>query len=256
MITKAVILAAGEGKRLMPLTLAMPKEMIRVGVKPVIEHVIEVLKAGSIWEILIVVGRKKEAIMDYLGSGRRLGVEIYYRIQEEPKGTADAVYYCKDFIDSEDFVVVYGDNYFKPYEAMKQFIQFHSKSNADATLVLHPVDNPRRYGIVKVDDDGKVLAMKEKPSLKEARKYVSNGQFLSIAGLLILNHKIFDYIEKTKSGVSGEVWLTDSLELMRRDECQISGYVFEGRRYDIGTFESLLEADRMEQSEVSGRPGD
>jgi len=68
LIRKAVVLAAGKGTRLMPLTLAMPKEMIRVGVKPVIEHAIEVLKAGGIRDILVVVGRKKEAIMDYLGS--------------------------------------------------------------------------------------------------------------------------------------------------------------------------------------------
>ena len=88
MIKKAVVLAAGKGTRLMPLTLAMPKEMIRVGTKPVIEHAIEVLKAGGIRDVLIIVGRKKEAIMDYLGSGERLGVNIYYRIQEEPKGSA------------------------------------------------------------------------------------------------------------------------------------------------------------------------
>jgi len=71
-IKKAIVLAAGKGTRLMPLTLAVPKEMIRVGIKPVIEHAIEVLKAGGIEDILIIVGRKKEAIMDYLGSGERL----------------------------------------------------------------------------------------------------------------------------------------------------------------------------------------
>lgn len=247
MIKKAVVLAAGRGTRLMPLTLAMPKEMIRVGIKPVIEHAIEVLKAGGIKDILIIVGRKKEAIMDYLGSGERLGVNIYYRIQDEPKGSAHAVYYGKDFVDSEDFVVMYGDNYLKPYDAMKDVVKFHENREADATLVLHLVKDPRRFGVVKIDERGKVLGMIEKPSLAEAKSYRINDVYLNIAGLLILKSTIFDYIEKTKPGRDGEIWLTDSVELMRRDGYEIFGFVFSGTRYDIGTFESLREADRMEQ---------
>jgi len=247
LIRKAVVLAAGKGTRLMPLTLAMPKEMIRVGVKPVIEHAIEVLKAGGIRDILIIVGRKKEAIMDYLGSGERFGVNIYYRIQDEPKGSAHAVYYGRDFIGSEDSVVMYGDNYLKPYEVMKDIVKFHENRKADATLVLHPVKDPRRFGVVKIDERGKVLGIIEKPSLKEAKAYRVNDVYLNIAGLLILKSKIFDYIEKTKPGIADEIWLTDSVELMRRDGYEILGYTFSGTRYDIGTFESLKEADRIEQ---------
>ena len=141
MIKKAIILAAGKGTRLLPLTLGIPKEMIRVGTKPVIEYTIEVLKAGGIKEILIIVGRNKEAIMNYLGSGKRLGVDIYYRIQEEPKGSVHAVYLGKDFIGSEDFVVIYGDNYFKPFNAINNVLKIHKDNNADCTLLLHLVKN-------------------------------------------------------------------------------------------------------------------
>jgi len=248
-IKKAIVLAAGKGTRLMPLTLAVPKEMIRVGIRPVIEHAIEVLKAGGIEDILIIVGRKKEAIMDYLGSGERLGVNIYYRIQDEPKGTAHAVYYGKDFIGSEDFVVMYGDNYFKPYDAMKDIVKFHESRKADATLVLHPVKDPRRFGIVKINEKGEVLYMIEKPSLEEAKSCKLNGVYLNIAGLLILKSVIFDYIKKTKPGTNDEIWLTDSVKLLRRDGYKILGFVFSGRRYDIGTFESLKKADMVEQAE-------
>ena len=249
LIKKAVVLAAGKGTRLMPLTLAMPKEMIRVGVKPVIEHAIEVLKAGGIRDILIIVGRKKEAIMDYLGSGERLGVNIYYRIQEDPKGPAHAVYYGRDFVGSEDFVVMYGDNYLKPYEAIKDIIKFHENKKADATLVLHSVEDPQRFGIAKIDNEGKVLGIIEKPSLEEAKSYRNNDVYHNIAGLLILKHTIFAYIEKTKPGKGNEFWLTDSVELMRSDGHRIFGFVFDGTRYDIGTFESLREADKMENLE-------
>jgi len=247
LIRKAIILAAGKGTRLIPLTLAMPKEMLRVGVKPVIEHAIEVLKAGDISDILIIVGRKKEAIMDYLGSGERLGVNIYYRIQEEPKGSAHAVYYGKDFIGSEDFVVMYGDNYFKPYDTIKDVIKFHVNRNADATLLLHPVKNPSRFGIVKINERNEVLGIIEKPTLEKAKSYRTNGSYLTIAGLLLLKEEIFNFIENTKPGINDEIWLTDSVELMRKNGYRTYGYLFRGMRYDIGTFDSLKEADKMEQ---------
>ena len=249
MIRKAIILAAGKGTRLIPLTLAMPKEMIRVGVKPVIEHAIEVLKAGGITDLLIIVGRKKEAIMDYLGSGERLGVDIYYRIQEEPKGSAHAVYYGKDFVGSEDFVVMYGDNYFKPHNVIKDVITLHETKNADATLLLHPVKDPRRFGIVKLGENSEVLGVFEKPTLEQARLYKTNHDYLTIAGLLVLKKTIFDFIPNTETGLNDEVWLTDAVKLMMKNGGKICGHLFSGMRYDIGTFESLKEADKMEQME-------
>lgn len=247
MIKKAVILAAGKGTRLRPLTLAIPKEMIRVGTKPVIEHAINVLRAGGIKEILVVVGRKKEAILDYLGSGERLGVDISYKIQEELKGTAHAVYEGKDFVGNEDFVVIYGDNYLKPYEVMKDIVKFHEEKGADATLVLHPVKDPRRFGVVKIGADNKVLGIIEKPTLEEAEPYKTGDDYLNIAGLLVLKPIIFDFIERTKPGKNNETWLTDSIELMRKNG-QVQAFLFKGARYDIGTFESLMEADRLEQA--------
>ena len=247
MIKKGIVLAAGKGTRLMPLTRAIPKEMLRVGLKPTIEHVIEVLKAGGITEILVIVGRKKESIIDHLGSGEQLGVNIYYRVQEEPKGTAHAVLQGRAFIGNEDFVVMYGDNYFKPYDAMEEILNFHVSKKPDATLVLHPVNDPSRFGIVKIDEIGNVLGMIEKPTIKEAESYKINGKYLNIAGLIILNNCIFNYIEKTEPGSNNEIWLTDSIELMRKDKKKILGCIFNGIRYDVGTFESLLIADKQEQ---------
>jgi len=252
MIKKGIVLAAGKGTRLRPLTLAIPKEMIRVGAKPVIEHAINVLKAGGVREILVVVGRKKEAIMDYLGSGERLGVDIYYKVQEEPKGTAHAVYQGRDFVGDEDFAVIYGDNYLKPYEVMGEIVKFHEEKGADATLVLHPVKDPRRFGIVKIDADDRVLGIIEKPTLEEAEPYKVGDGYLSIAGLLVLKPRVFDYIEKTKPGKNNEIWLTDSVELMRANKHKICAFQFRGTRYDIGTFESLKEADKLEQMEGKG----
>lgn len=249
MIRKAIVLAAGKGSRLLPLTLAVPKEMIRVGVKPVIEHVIEVLKAGGIKEILVIVGRNKDAIMNYLGSGERLGVEMYYRIQEKPKGSAIATYLGREFVGSEDFVLAYGDTYFKPYDAIKDVLRVHSEVRACITLQLHSVDDPTRFGIVKIDEKGRIFGIVEKPSIEIAEAYRSDKGFLSIGGLLVLKPEIFDAILQTKKGVNGEVWLTDSVEYLRTNGKKVYGCKVSGSRYDIGTFESLKEADRLEQKE-------
>jgi glucose-1-phosphate thymidylyltransferase len=246
MIRKAIVLAAGKGTRLMPMTLAIPKEMIRIGTKPAIEHAINVLKAGGVQELLIIVGRRKEAIMDYLGSGKRLGVDIYYRIQEEPKGTADAVSCGRVFLTNGDFAVIYGDNYIKPPEIMKEIVEFHEGRKADATIVLHHVKDPTRFGIVKVDSNDRVVGMVEKPTPEEAELYKVGNAFLGIAGLMILNSKIFDFIERTAIGKEGEKWLTDALQIAGRSGLGVYGFIFKGVRHDVGTFESIAEADRLE----------
>lgn len=248
-VERAVVLAAGKGTRLSPITDAIPKEMIRVGQKPTIEHVINVLKEGGVQDVLVVVGPKKHALIDYLGSGDRWDLDVYYRVQEEPKGTADAVQLAEDFINN-DFVVVYGDNYISPYNSMQNIVKYHGENGGSGTLVLHPVDDPTRFGIVDLDEDNKVQGMVEKPSLEEAQPYRRNDHWLNIAGLMVLSPDIFRYIEKIDPGKGGELWLTDAIEEMRRDGNSLNGYIFDGTRFDVGTFESLAEADRLEQERL------
>lgn len=247
MVMKAVIPAAGKGTRLEPLTLSIPKEMIRVGTKPVIEHVLDLVKAGGVKDAMIITGWKKGAILDYLGSGERIGMNVCYRVQDEQKGIGHAVHMARDWIDKDDFVLVYGDNYFKPTSMINDIIRFHKEKGSFATLVLHPVEDPRRFGIVKIDKDGKVLGMIEKPTLEEAEDYKTNGTFYNIAGLIILNNEIFNYIEKTPPGKNNEIQMTDAIELMRGDGKPVYGYIFEGLRFDIGTFESIELADELER---------
>lgn len=245
-IKKAIVLAGGKGSRLMPLTQAMPKEMIRIGQKPVIEHVIEALKVGGIEEVLVVVGRKKEIIMDHLGSGVRLGVDIFYKIQEEPLGTAHALLQGERFVD-KDFVLMYGDNYFKPPEAINQILHFHELMNADATLAVYPVDDPRMYGIVKGNEKNEVTGIIEKPTLEEAKEYKINDFYYDIAGLMVLKKDIFDCIRKTVKLTNCELCLTDSVEVMRKNGYKILAYPLHAVvRYDTGTFESLIKAEKYE----------
>lgn len=253
MIEKAIVLAAGEGTRLKPITYAVPKEIVRVGRKPTIEHVMNVLKCGGVEDVLVIVGRKKQAIVDYLGSGERLRLNIYYRVQEEAKGTAHAVSLGEGFInDGEEFAIMYGDNYISPYEAMEKIVDFHEEKDGNGTLVLHPVNDPRRFGVVKLGEDREVEGMIEKPTLEEAQPYKYNDHWLNIAGLMIVDTKIFKHIREIEPGKEGELWLTDAVESVREKEGDLYGYIFEeGNRYDIGTFESLAKADRLAQEDDS-----
>ena len=130
----------------------------------------------------------------------------------------------KKFVENDNFVVMYGDNYFKPYEAINDVIAFHLRQKADVTLVLHPVHNPTRYGIVKINKKGRVLKMIEKPTIEEAKDFRINNIYLNIAGMLLFKNNVFLYIEKTPKGKDGEIWLTDTVELMRKDNEKIFGY--------------------------------
>ena len=247
-IKKAVVLAAGKGERLKPITNAIPKELIRVGKKPAIEHVLNVIRAGGIKDVLVVTGWKKHALIDFLGSGKQFGLNIYFRMQDETKGTAHATALAEDFIGNEDFVIMYGDNYITPYDTMKDIVRFHRNKKGDGTLVLHPVYDPRRWGVVKIDEDMKILSLKEKPTLRQAEQYKIKDYWLNIAGLMIINNKIFKFIKETKPGKKGEIWLTDSIELMRKNGYIFYGYEFIGKRFDIGSFESLRKADQLEMN--------
>ncbi len=100
--------------------------------------------------------------------------------------------------------------------------------------------------VVDIDDDKEIHGMVEKPTLEEAQPYKLDDHWLNIAGLMIVNSQIFSYIDETEPGKKGEIWLTDSIEMMRKDGNRFYGFKFDGKRFDIGTFESLREADELE----------
>ena len=131
---KGLIPAAGKGTRLEPITLAIPKELLIIGDKAVIEYVIDAMKMIGITEITIVVGWRKHAILDYLGSGKRLGVKFTYVVQDKRDGLGKAVFAGEHTIGKEPFLVVLGDNFFYPKTFLKDILTFHNEANADATI--------------------------------------------------------------------------------------------------------------------------
>jgi len=236
---KGIIPAAGMGNRLKPITLAIPKELLMIGDKAVIEHVINAMKKVNITEITIVVGWRKHAILDYLGSGERLGVKLTYVVQEKRTGLAKAVYAGKHVNKDEPFLVVLGDNFFYPTTFLKNIINFHKKQKADATIGVAQVKDPTRHGMIKPGKEKKIDDIIEKPSKKQSPSK------LGCIGIYVFNPDIYKAIENTKPGYNNEYQLTDSIKKLIDNKKKVYYQEISGKHIDIGTIDDLKKANEF-----------
>ncbi len=244
MIRKGVIVAAGKGTRLKPITNAFPKELVPIAGKPVIEYCIEQLRMAGITNILIVTGWKKGALQDYVRDGTSFGVNISYAFQRSSKGLPNAIYQAKNFANGDDFVVINGDNFFKPITAVMNAIESHESSGSDITLTLYSVKDPTRLGVVKLGNDGSVIKMIEKPSWDQAKEYENGGDYHIQTGCYVLSNKIFKYIDNTPFNEKGEQFLPMTFELMMKDGFKIGSVVHNGIWKDVGTWKDYLHLEK------------
>jgi len=235
---KGLIPAAGMGTRLKPYTNAIPKELLPVGGKAVIEHVIDTFREADITDITIVVGWKKNAILDYLGSGQRMGVNLTYVVQDERLGLANAVLCGEHIINGSSFAVVLGDNFFTSNTSLHDLKVFHELNNADITVGVVKGVNVTRYGIITTDGDN-IIDLIEKPKISDAP---SN---LGIAGMYIFEPNIFQAIHNTKPGFKGEYQLTDSIKILVKKGKKVIYKQISGIHIDIGTPEDLMRANEL-----------
>jgi dTDP-glucose pyrophosphorylase len=235
---KGLIPAAGKGTRMEPFTKAYPKELLPVGEKAVIEHAIEDLKNAGITDICVVVGWKQHAILDYLGSGEELGVQITYVVQDNRNGLAGAIKAGEHVIDDENFAVVLGDNYVDDKEAMKQLVEFHKERNFETTIGTFKPDDVTSYGIIDPGKDNEVDGMVEKPSQEDAPSNIA------ISGMYVFEPSIFESIDKIEKGVGGEYQLTDAIDHQRKKTGKVGYQNIKGSRIDVGTPERLRKANR------------
>ncbi|MBD3256277.1 MAG: NTP transferase domain-containing protein, partial [Candidatus Lokiarchaeota archaeon] len=238
---KAVILAAGEGKRLKPITSTRPKPMIPIAGTPLLEHTILGLKGAGINEVLLIVGYKEEMIKNYFNAKTEdLGVRIEYITQEEYLGTAHAAGYAQDFVGkNENFLLMYGDLLVDPNIFSKSIERFND-SKAQGLITLLHVDNPQDYGIITLNSEGIVEKITEKPASDLGLGNLAN------AGIYIFDSLIFDAIEKTELSIRNEYEFTDSMEiLMNQFSGKIVGFVIEDQFWsDIGLPWQLLDANK------------
>lgn len=180
---KAIILAGGEGTRLQPLTILRPKPMIPLFDKPLLEHLVLLLKQNGFTEICMTLRYLSKSIQDWFGSGEALGVWIEYRTETEPRGTAGSVRDCADFIDGEDFLVISGDAACS--FDLRAFYEKHRISGADATILTQESGEPAEYGLVLTDADGTIRSFLEKPSRENiVTNRINTGIYALSAGIL------------------------------------------------------------------------
>jgi len=230
---KCIILAAGEGKRMHPLSYTKPKVMLPIANKPILEwNLINAIKAGF-KEFIFIIGYKGEIIKEYFGDGSKWGVVIEYLNQGKPLGTAHAISLLKNFVD--DFVVMCGDTIFgkDDIERIK---------NCENSIGLFEVENAKEYGIVEMKGE-KIIKIHEK--MEEPFSNVIN------AGIYHFNEKIFEFIEKTDKSPRGEYEITDSINLMAKEE-EIKGIMLKEWR-DVVYPWDLLEANKEILEKIDGK---
>ena len=226
---KAVILAAGKGTRMGPLTEHRPKVMLPVANRPLLEHIILTLKTAGIKDILIVTGYCKEKIEEYFREGSKLGLNIEYVEQKTQKGTADAIASVKDLID-ERFLVTNGDVLASSSDIKNLLI-----ADGDIVIASKKVASPEEYGILYVKGK-KVEKIVEKP--KSSTSDIAN------AGIYVFSPEIFDAIKNTKPSQRGEYEITDSIQHMI-DSGKRTGFVLLEKWQDIGFPWHVLETNEM-----------
>jgi UDP-N-acetylglucosamine diphosphorylase/glucosamine-1-phosphate N-acetyltransferase len=240
---KAVILAAGEGTRLRPLTSTRPKHLIPVGGKTVIEHVLEAVKNAEITDVILVVHYKAEQLKQFLSNGSKYGISIQYVNQTEMKGTADAIGTIEPHVN-EDFLLVYGD-LLTTSDVIKTVTKAHEEKKPTATMAIVQVNQPEHYGIVKLERDY-VVNILEKPKSNEAPTNLAN------AGIYMFSKTIFEKIRRTPLSPRGELEITDAFKLLIQEKQQILAVQISAKEwFDIGRPWDLLEANEWALSRMT-----
>jgi len=236
---KAVVLAAGEGKRLRPLTFTRPKPLFPVAGKFFIEHTISAFKSANIDELFLIVGYESKAIRDHLSDKSKHGIKITYVEQKEQKGTAHAIGLLENFTRSDPFLVVYGDVLVKPKNFENIIKMWEEKEGlANSILSVTRVEDPSQFGTVETKN-GEITKIVEKPKNSSATSNLVN------AGIYIFTQEIFDAIKKTKISQRGELEVTESIQIMINKVGKIIPYEIEGWWIDVGRPWDLLEANKL-----------
>ena len=220
-------MAGGEGTRLRPLTSNAPKPMLPIANRPMMEHIITLLKRHGFDEIVVTVQFMANAIKNYFGDGAEFGVTIVYADEPTPLGTAGSVRNAMEHLD-ERFLVISGDVITDV--DLTKIVAFHDDREAMATIGLIRVDNPLEFGIVITDEDGAIERFLEKPTWGQVFSDTIN------TGIYVLDPEIFDYIDP---GRSGRLLQRGLPRAARRRQAASYGAVAEGYWEDVGTLDGL-----------------
>jgi len=226
---KAVIMAGGEGTRLRPLTCNRPKPMVPVANKPVMEHIVELLKKYRITEVAVTLQYMPELIKEYFHDGSDFGMRIVYYTEDKPLGTAGSVKNAEEFLD-DTFIVISGDALTDIN--LEDAVKFHFEKKSMATLVLKRVDIPLEYGVVVTDSDGRITRFLEKPSWGEVFSDTVN------TGIYVLSPEVLKFFNKNEMFDFSK----DLFPILMKEKMPMFGYITENYWCDIGDLQAYNQA--------------
>lgn len=231
---KGVILAAGKGSRLYPVTHHIPKPLLPLANKPTLGYAFDRLKEMGITDICIVVGEMGPQMKEFLGDGSQYGISLSYVTQTEPKGLAHAVGFARDFVAAEPFVLYLGDAVYG--EGFEKHARRFEESGCANLNIVKPVPDPSRFGVANVDGE-RIVKLVEKPKEPESN--------LAMAGLYFFGPQIWSVLPDLQPSARGEYEITDAIQmLVDRGETVLAG-VYEGEWFDTGTLDSFLDTSRF-----------
>jgi len=231
---KALILSGGYGTRLRPITYSQQKQLIPVANKPILFYAIEDIINAGIKDIGIVVGPNKKQVIDTV-KGVNFPVRITFIYQKEPLGLAHTILISEDFLKDTPFVMYLGDNLLKG--GIKKFLDKFTTSDADASILLTPVDNPSQFGVAELSEDGSVKRLVEKP-----KNPPSN---LALCGIYFFKPPILKAVKNIKPSFRGELEITDAIQYLIENGFKVHSETVTGWWKDTGKPEDIIEANQL-----------